>query len=292
MSSRSSLLVAAAILLGPGMAAAQDSREVFRGDVPSGSWLRVRTMTGDIEVREGSGRAAVVRARHSGTGETPTFEVKRDGSSVTICAIYEHTKRCDAEGYESEWRRSGRRHASANFTVELPRGVKLVAATGNGDVATRGATDEVKASSGNGEVTVAGSGGRANASTGNGDVEVSDARGPVRASSGNGDIVVNTSAGPVTASSGNGRIRVQMAALAEEGNMNFSTGNGSIDLTLPANTSADIEAHVSMRNFESEFSMQLPGRWDSGRIEGKIGEGGRRIRISTGNGRVTIRKRT
>ena len=287
---RTSLALAAAVSILPATGSAQDSREVFRGEVPAGSWLRVRTMSGDINVREGSGRTAVVTGRYTGPGEKPTFEVRRDGSSVTICAIYEHTKQCDAEGYESEWRRDNRRHASADFTVELPRGVKLLAGTGNGDVETRGATAEVRASSGNGEVTVAGSGGRVNASTGNGDVAVTEARGPVRASSGNGDIIVGTTAGPVTASSGNGRIRVSMRSLAEEGNMSFSTGNGSIELVLPSSLSADIEANVGLRNFETDFPMTLPGRWDSGRITGKIGEGGRRIRLSTGNGRVTLRK--
>lgn len=288
---RASLLAAVSVLFIPDLAIAQDSREVFRGEVPSGSWLRVRTMSGDIDVREGSGQTAVVVARRGGgSGEEPTFEVKRDGSSVTICAIYEGTTECDADRYETRWRRDNRRQQSAHFTVQLPRGVKLLASTGNGDVEARGATEQVTASSGNGEITVAGSGGRVRASSGNGDVEVTDAKGPVHASSGNGDIIVGTTAGPVTASSGNGRIRVRMDALVEEGNMNFSTGNGSIELSLPANASADIEANVGIRNFETDFPMQLPGRWSSGRIEGKIGQGGRRIRMSTGNGRITIKK--
>lgn len=72
--------------------------------------------------------------------------------------------------------------------------------------------------------------------------------------------------------------------------MEFSTGNGSIELSLPADASADIVANVSQRRFETEFPMQLPGRFGGGRIEGKIGGGGRRIRMSTGNGSVTIRK--
>ncbi len=291
MLSRTSYLIAVASFL-PVAASAQDSREVFRGEVPADSWLRLRTSQGDIEVREGSGRTAVVKARVQGSGERPTFEVKRDGASVTICAIYETTTRCDAEGYENRWNRRDGRHASADFIVELPRGVKLLAATGNGDVETRGATAEVRASSGNGELTVDGAGSRVNANTGNGDVEVRGAKGPVDVSSGNGDITVTTTAGPVTASSGNGRIQVSMESLREDGNMSFTTGNGTIELTLPSNLSADIDANVGMRSFESDFPMQLPGRWGNGRIEGKIGNGGRRIRLSTGNGRVILRKNT
>lgn len=232
-----SLLALVTVL--PATAIAQDNldspRQVFSDEVSTGSWLRVRTMKGDIQVREGTGATAIVTAsRKSGRGSTDgiTFDVRRDGFGVTICAIYPHTRRCDEDGYQSSWRRSDGDLASVNFTVELPRGVKLLASTGNGDVNVRGAGDEVHASSGNGEVRVLGSGGR------------------VRA----------------------------------------STGNGSIELRLPASLSADIVANVSLRRFETEFPMQLPSRFSGRRIEGKIGEGGRRIRVSTGNGRVALLK--
>lgn len=291
------VLFVSLLAVAPVLAEAQDAltspRQVFNGEISSGSWLRVRNLKGDIEVRETSGRAAVVTARPGKDGrsmEGVRFEVKRDGGSVTVCAIYPRTSRCDAEGYDYNWRRGDNELGAVNFTVELPRGVKLVAASGNGDVSVRGAGAEVNASSGNGEVSVLGANGRVSASTGNGDVHVSEARGDVKASSGNGDITVGTTAGPVSASTGNGRIEVRMATLSVPGNMEFSTGNGSIDVSLPANLSADIVANVPSRSFTTEFPMELPGRWTTGRIEGKIGNGGRRIRMSTGNGRVTLKK--
>ena len=294
MKSRAALLLASLVLI-PAPLLAQESlpRQVFSGEVASGSWLRIRNFKGDVEVREGSGRTATVTAAQGRrrSAEGVTFEVKRDGNNVTVCAIYPRTRRCDAEGYDySSWRRDDNELGSIDFTVTLPRGVKLVAATGNGDVDVRQAGAEVNASSGNGEVSVLGADGRVSASTGNGDVEVSGARGTVDASSGNGDIKVGTTIGPVSASTGNGTIDVSMNTLTEPGDMEFSTGNGSINLSLPANLSADIIADVSLRNFETEFPMQLPGRFSSGRIEGKIGSGGRRIRMSTGNGRVVLRK--
>jgi hypothetical protein len=293
MQLRASLLVAAFSVI-PAASFAQDAgREVFRGEVAAGSWLRVRTLKGDIEVRETSGRTAVVRVRERSRRDsdgTATFEVKRDGSNVTVCAIYEHTTQCDADEYNTRRRYNDSDYTSADFTVELPRGVRLLAATGNGDVETRGATADVTAASGNGEVSVNGSGGRVNASSGNGDIDVTDAKGPVHASSGNGDITVRTTDGPVTASSGNGRINVRMDRLVNDDNMSFSTGNGSIEVSLPANAAADVDANVGMRNFETDFPMLLEGRMSGGRIEGRINGGGRRIRMSTGNGRIAIRK--
>jgi hypothetical protein len=295
MKSRAILLVASFVAI-PLPAIGQGSlpRQVFSGEVSSGSWLRIRSLKGNIEVREGSGRTATVTAaqgRGRRSAEGVTFEVKRDGSNVTVCAIYPRTRRCDEEGYDySSWRNEDNELGGIDFTVSLPKGVRLVAATGNGTVDVRGAGGEVNASSGNGEVSVLGADGRVSASTGNGDVEVSGAKGTVDASSGNGDITVGTTIGPVSASTGNGRIDVSMSTLTEPGDMEFSTGNGTIEISLPANLNADVTAEVSLRNFETDFPMQLPGRFSGRRIEGKIGSGGRRIRMSTGNGRVLLRK--
>lgn len=270
--------------------------EVFKGQVPDGSWLRVRTMKGDVQVREAAGPDIIVTAtrryRMRQTGEI-TFEVKRDGSNVTVCAIWERTRRCDADGYSSnsnsrrDWNSN---EGDADFIVEIPRGVNLVAATGNGEVTVRGVGGELEATSGNGEVTVDGVSGSVLAASGNGDVTVDRAGGPVKAHSGNGRIKVSTARGPVEANTGNGRIDVDMASLSGTGDMDFNTGNGSIVLTAPANLAAEIESNVPYNNFTTDFAFEIPAHWNSRRIQGTIGGGGRRIRFNTGNGRVTLRK--
>ncbi|MEP6507756.1 MAG: DUF4097 family beta strand repeat-containing protein [Gemmatimonadales bacterium] len=270
--------------------------EVFNGQVPGGSWLRVRTMKGDVQVKEATGRDVIVTAtrryRMRQTGEI-TFEVKRDGANVTVCAIWERTRRCDEDGYSSR-SNSGRgwnsNEGDADFIVEIPRGVNLVAATGNGQVSVRGVGGDLEATSGNGEVTVDGASGSVLAASGNGDIRVDHAGGPVKAHSGNGGIRVSTTKGPVEANTGNGRIDVDMASLAGGGDMDFNTGNGSIVVTAPANLSANIESNVPYNNFNTDFAFEIPAHWNSRRIQGTIGGGGRRIRFNTGNGRVTLRK--
>ena len=276
--------------------AAQGSSEtssaVFRGEMQRGSWLRIRSLRGAIEVREAAGNTAIVSARPRFTARSLgriTFETRRDGENVTVCAIWESTRRCDADGYDS---RGGNDSdlGVVDFIVELPSGVKLMAATGNGAVHVRNAGEEVKASSGNGDVSVLGANGRVTASSGNGDIEITGAGGPVRASSGNGSIRVVTAKGPVSASTGNGRIDAEMASLDTEGDMAFSSGNGSIIVTFPSNLSAVVDAGVAAKSLTTDFPLTLPARWNSSRVRGTIGQGGRHIRFSTGNGRVTIRK--
>jgi DUF4097 and DUF4098 domain-containing protein YvlB len=274
----------------------EPSTPVFNGPVAQGAWFRIRTPKGEVEVREASGRNVVVtatkRSDWRGSDEVK-FEVRRDGANVTVCAIWPRTTRCDAKGYDFDYdngNHNDRDIGKVDFLVELPKGIKLVAATGNGDIEVRNTGSEVLASSGNGQVTVVGAGGRVTATSGNGDLEVKEARGDVEARTGNGDIEVTTSVGPVTARTGNGRIDVDMSSLRGDDDMDFSTGNGSIEVSFPPNLSALVETNVQSRNVETDFPIEMASHWNSSHISGKIGAGGRRIRFSTGNGHVRIKK--
>jgi hypothetical protein len=277
-------------LVVPTLTLAQEREFTFRERVSAGAWLRIHTIQGDIRVIEGSGdRAEVIGRKHGDDMAELAISTVRDGENVTICAIWEGGQ-CDAEGISSsrKWRHGG--EASADFEVRLPRGVKIRAISGNGEVMVSGATAEVHASSGNGAVSVASSGGPVTASSGNGEIEVSEAGGEVTARSGNGDIRVATSRGPVSAYSGNGSIDARMESIQGTEDMSFRTGNGNISVMLPANFEGEIEARLPNGRLESDFPLRIEGRLDPRRLRATIGSGGRRITIISGSGGAEIRK--
>lgn len=264
--------------------------------VARGAWFRFFAPMGEITVTEGTGDRVEVRAEkilRRGRVDDVAFAVVRTGEGITICAIYDNDDNCDNEGLHRRWNDWGRsrQYPTLEVTIRLPAGVKIQAASGNGAVAVSGASDEVIATSGNGRVRVTGSGGDVNATSGNGAVAVERARGTVRASSGNGDVTVTTARGPVNASSGNGDLYVTMDALRTDGDMTFSTGNGRVRLTVPADFSADIDASSGNGHVETDFPIQLTGRISKSRVRGKIGDGGRRVRITSGNGTIELRRR-
>jgi DUF4097 and DUF4098 domain-containing protein YvlB len=276
----------------PAVAAAQerDRDFTFQERVPAGAWLRVHTIHGDIRVTEGSGDRAEVIGRKGGEDAAELrISAVRTGDDVTICAVWEGAQ-CDAEGIHSSRKWSHDGEASADFEVRLPRGVKIRALSGNGDVVISGATDAVHASSGNGAVSVASRGGPVSASSGNGDVDVSEAGGEVTARSGNGDVRVTTSSGPVSAYTGNGSIDARMSSVTGTADMSFRTGNGDITLTLPASFEGEIDARLPNGRLESDFPLRVEGRLDPRRLRATIGRGGRRVSIMSGSGGAEIRK--
>jgi hypothetical protein len=293
---RSTLFIPTALLAAAAAVPAQAQRGFdWSGQIPAGTTLTVYSVNGTITVRQAAGNAARIHGetRNASSGDAIRYVSERTaGGGIRVCALRGNAT-CDDNGLHSSdsWRGLMRGPSAAgDFTVEVPRGAVVRVGSGHGDVAVDGATADVHASSGNGAVRVGAGAGRVRASSGNGTVLVDGARGPVEASSGNGRVAVTTAAGPVSASTGNGRIEVSMSSLREAGDMRFSSGNGSVVLTLPADFGAEVDATTGNGGIQTDFPLRVVGRMSSHHLSGTIGQGGRRLRISTGNGSIELRR--
>lgn len=292
------------VALVPSLAASQvlgRDAEVFTRNeaVGRGEWFRFYASMGDIVVTEGTGTQVELRAEkvlRNGRVTDISFDVRRSGDGVTICALYEGMDQdCTDDGLRSDrrngwnWSRNNR-PPSLNVTIRVPAGVRLRVHSGNGDVGVTGAHAELIARSGNGRVRVAGTAGEVEATSGNGEVTVDNVRGPVIANSGNGDVRVSAVVGPVSARSGNGDLLVRMTELRTEADMEFTTGNGRIEVTVPDGFNADIDASTGNGGIRTDFPIQVSGRISKTRLRGTIGQGGRRLRLVTGNGEIELRR--
>jgi DUF4097 and DUF4098 domain-containing protein YvlB len=184
------------------------------------------------------------------------FEVRKAGANeedVVICAIWNDRTECDEDGYHSHNVRNN--DVSVQFRIAVPRGVKVGVSTVNGAVGVEGATSEVEASSVNGEVEATSSG------------------------------------GPVTASTVNGSVTARMGRFDNDEDLNFSTVNGSVVVEFTGDLDADIELSTVNGSFHTDYPVTLNGRLDPRHLRAKLGRGGRRIRLSTVNGNVEIRRR-
>ena len=237
---------------------------VFTTSAPvgTGGAVRIFASVGDITITEGSGSTVEFRAEKDtrrGKVEDAGFIVLRDGDGVTICAVFDDDDRCDHDGLRSDsrskWNRNWRDRVRLTMTVTVPRGARLHTSSGNGDVSLQAAVAEAKVRSGNGKVRIA------------------DVTGWVDASSGNGDV------------------RVTMDRLTGNEDMEFTSGNGRIEVIVPSDFSADVEANTGNGRISTDFPITIQGKLSRNRLRGTIGNGGRRLKLSTGNGSMEIRKR-
>lgn len=296
---------AAALVVLPALSSAQtlvgrtDSIYTWRGAMPSNALLTIRNFNGPIDVRAATGSTAEVRAekrtsRGGGSIEDVAFEIQKGGSGdVTICATLRSNNPCDDSRYNhnDDDRDGWRRNVTVAMTVLLPKGAQLRVATGNGAVTVERVGGDVQASTGNGRVRVDGTEGSVRVSTGNGDVDVHDAKASVRVSTGNGRVNVTTADGPVEARTGNGDIDVSMTSLKSRDDMTFSTGSGSVRVTLPSGYNGELDASTGNGELRSDFDLKIQGRMNPRHVRATIGEGGPKLRLATGNGRLEVLKR-
>lgn len=297
---RASALVAALVVL-PALSDAQtllgrtDSVFTWRGPLRAGALLTVRNHNGPIDVRPATGTQvelrAEKRARHGNISDV-AFNVGTSGAGdVTICSTFRGNDPCDRDrDGRSRNDDDGRRSVTVAMTVLVPRGAQLRVSTGNGAVTVERVGGEVSASTGNGRVTVRNTDGAVRVTTGNGDVDVRDVAGAVRVTTGNGSVSVSTARGPVEARSGNGDVDVRMTAVQAGEDMTFSTGSGDVRVTLPADYNGDLDASTGNGSISSDFDLKVAGRLSPRRVRAAIGRGGARLRLSTGNGKLEVRR--
>src|SRR5437764_201304 len=72
--------------------------------------------------------------------------------------------------------------------------------------------------------------------------------------------------------------------------VDFSTVNGGITLTLPANLSTEVRASTVNGDIETDFPLMVTGRFGPRRLNGTIGSGERRLALQTVNGSIRLRK--
>jgi DUF4097 and DUF4098 domain-containing protein YvlB len=140
-----------------------------------------------------------------------------------------------------------------------------------------------------------------------GGINVDGVHGEVEVHTLNGHLTLNSISGTVTADSQNGPIKVSMDSVDGSKPLAFSTLNGVVDLTLPADLKADLTVKSSHGPVYSDFDVTLGGsravterngssdgryriRIDS-TIRGSINGGGVDLTIHTLNGGVYIRKK-
>src|SRR2546425_2849295 len=114
----------------------------------------------------------------------------------------------------------------------------------------------------------------------NGTVEIDRVSGDVEASSVNGSVTAAGLAGKVELSTVNGSVKATFAELKKSVSLN--SVNGSVTVALPPEADAKVSAHTLTGGINSDFGLQAKKHFPIGQnLDGKIGEGGPAIELST-----------
>jgi hypothetical protein len=251
-------VLGSALLAGATRAAAQDTFN-WSGRVAAGDAIEIRGIGGDIRAVASSGDEVRVSARKSARRSNPDdvrIEVVEHAGGVTICALYpapsnRPPNECRPGGGGNNNTRNN--DVEVAFTVEVPRGVNFVGRNVNGNVSATSLSSEVRAYTVNGSV---------NASTS----EIAEA------------------------STVNGSVRVSMGRTNWNGDLEFESVNGTVDVSIGGEVNTDVTASTVNGSISSDFPLTVRGRFGPKRLTGTIGNGGRSLTLTTVNGNIELRR--
>lgn len=140
-----------------------------------------------------------------------------------------------------------------------------------------------------------------------GDINVEQVEGEIEANNTNGSVTLAGVSGSAVVHALNGTVKVNLLKVEPNKAMSFSSLNGNIDVTLPADIRASVNMRTDMGEIYSDFEIKLQespkpvvedarprgGRYrvriDKG-ISGTINGGGPEIQFKNFNGNIYIRK--
>lgn len=254
MKPRQSLMLFAAVLslVLPLAAAGSDLTEAFTYSYPFAADGRIslENINGDVTV-EGWDRE-----------EVSIEAIKRGRSQEALdAAVIEIEAREDVIHVETRYPQNrhgdGRRDAaSVDYTLYVPRGAEL---------------DEIELV--------------------NGSLTLASLAGDVTASLVNGEVRARGLAGDAEISSVNGELEIALDELGDGSTVELSTVNGSLRLDVPGGAGAEVEATTVHGDIRNDFGLDVDKTGFFGKsLEGTVGAGGARVRMSNVNGSIDIRQ--
>jgi DUF4097 and DUF4098 domain-containing protein YvlB len=176
----------------------------------------------------------------------------------------------------------------------MPASSDLHARSGDGSVNVEGITGRIDVFTGDGSIHGSRLAGELKLATGDGSIRLSEASGKVDAQTGDGSVDVEGALTGVIVHTGDGTVRlVAIAGSDPTDDWSISTGDGSVTLDVPDAFNADLDARTGDGRIAVEdlAVAGVTGKMSKNNLRGQLGSGGRSVRIRTGDGSITLRKR-
>lgn len=246
----------------------------FDGSIQVKSWDRDEVLI-EIEKRapteEALGEIQVVAEQD---GNRIQVEVRRPSGSETFFGIGVHTSR------------------SARIVATVPRRSDLMLRSGDGSIRVDRVNGRSELRTGDGSVRASELSGEIVVHTGDGSVTLQDVEGNLDVETGDGGVSASGVLRVVRLRTDDGSVTVRGdEGSAMRDDWSITTGDGSVAVYLPESFAAEIDAHTGDGRITSDLdvAMVVSGTLDRRTLKGRIGDGGKILRVRTGDGSIRFR---
>jgi hypothetical protein len=266
--------------------------------------VKIDTNDGSIHVSTSPDSKTVeVRVEYQGfeLNKNLHVESRQDGDHIEVVArITGHW------GFSIGWGHNSKR---LHIEVRMPKDGDLDVQSGDGAIQTQSLKGTLNVHTGDGSVRAEAVDGNVDIYTGDGSITLEGAKGNIKLHTGDGHIEARQLDGRVDANSGDGHIKLDgrfdslsiktgdggIDAKAYPGSKLASswtirTGDGSVDISLPADLQADIDASTHDGHISLGIPVTVEGNFSKSQVHGKMNGGGQALTIHTGDGSIRLNK--
>jgi DUF4097 and DUF4098 domain-containing protein YvlB len=275
-------------------------REEKRFSVKGTPNLRLVTFDGAIEVRSWDRPEVLVEIEKRGPTrdavDALVVQAEQDGNKITL-----EVKRPKSETFSGL---GFHRSASAKLIVSVPLNANLAARSGDGSIRIERVTGKLDLNTGDGSIRASDVDGVLTLHTGDGAVHVDNGQGQIDVDTGDGSVEVSGNLTAVKLRTGDGSIVFRADSnVVMSDDWDISTGDGTVTLYLPSDFGAELDARTNDGGIRNELHVAAQAEADDSgdgnrrernensrrAIRGRIGDGGKLLKIRTGDGSIRLR---
>jgi hypothetical protein len=242
---------------------ASTAEETFKKRIPfrDGGYLELNNSNGSVEVKSWDNTEVEIVAHKRVRAGSRTqaeelmselkIEVTQSADKIIVETIAPHDLR--AGGGFFDWLFGWDHHSfSVEYEIKVPKSIDL------------------------------------NINTTNGKIYCQQVKGRLRLNATNGKITAREIEGLVRSKTTNGSLDIELLTVPPNGEINFSTTNGSITLRLPENYSAEVDLKTTNGHIACDFPYKAERSWSRNHVWGVIGEGAGNLYCHTTNGSIKL----
>jgi hypothetical protein len=272
-----------ALSLGVGASPAQADEVTKTFSISGRAKVHIQTDDGAVRVSTGDIKQVEIRVEYSGYKLDRDLRVSttQNGDSVDVVA----------KTTSGSWFSFGVRHSNLRVEVHMPRDADLEVTSGDGGVEVDAINGSLNVHTGDGHITVQGARGDMHLRAGDGHIEGRDLDGTLEATTGDGHINVTGRFDSLNLRAGDGSVTARaLAGSKVQPSWTIHTGDGSVDLEIPGELQANLEASTHDGHISMGIQVTVEGSFSSSRVQGKINGGGGQVSIHTGDGSIHLSK--
>lgn len=280
---RAAVVSLLAVLAAVALASTASAEEWTKNYTVSGrANVHLDTNDGSVRVTTSDTKQVELRVIYNGytLDKNLRIESRQDGDRVELSA---------RETNHWNWGFSIHVNRGLRLEVRMPKDADLTVDSGDGSVEADAVAGNLDIHTGDGHIKVQGAKGQIRLRTGDGSIEGRDLDGKIEADSGDGHITLDGRFDTLNIKTGDGSIN----AHAQPGSKVISawsirTGDGSVDLTVPNDLNANIDASTNDGRISLGIPVTVEGQFSNSQIHGKMNGGGQPVTIHTGDGSIRL----